>query len=88
MVHSYLWSGYQCQNITTNVIWVRYFGRLHLGSIRGAATVFMVIGSAFGTIPFGLSYDLTGDYQAVFIVMAVATILGMIMALFIKKPVK
>ena len=76
------------QNVTTNVIWVRYFGRLHLGSIRGAATVFMVIGSAFGTIPFGLSYDLTGDYQAVFIVMAVATILGMIMALFIKKPVK
>ena len=23
------------QNVTTNVIWVRYFGRLHLGSIRG-----------------------------------------------------
>ncbi|PKM49420.1 MAG: MFS transporter [Firmicutes bacterium HGW-Firmicutes-7] len=76
------------QNVTTSVIWVKYFGRLHLGSIRGAATVFTVVGSAFGTIPFGLSYDLTGGYSAVFIAMSVAAMLGMIMTLSIRKPIK
>jgi len=76
------------QSITLNVIWVKYFGRKHLGSIRGAATVFMVIGSALGPLPFGLSYDLTGNYNAVFIAMAISTILGMVMALSIKKPIK
>ena len=76
------------QNITLNVIWVRYFGRLHLGSIRGAATVFSVIGSAFGTVPFGLSYDMTGSYANAFIGMAIATCIGMVMALSIKKPKK
>lgn len=76
------------QTVTINVIWVKYFGRLYLGSIRGAATVFMVIGSAFGTIPFGLSYDLTGKYSSVFIAMSIVTMLGMIMALSIKKPIK
>ena len=74
------------QSVTLNVIWVRYFGRLHLGAIRGAATVFIVIGSAFGTVPFGLSYDLTGGYSSAFIGMAIVTSIGMVMALSIQKP--
>jgi len=76
------------QGVTLRVIWVKYFGRKHLGSIKGATTVFMVIGSALGPLPFGLSYDLTGGYGAVFIIMAVATLCGMIMALSIQRPVK
>lgn len=74
------------QSVTLNVIWVRYFGRLHLGAIRGASTVFVVIGSAFGTVPFGLSFDITGSYSNAFIAMAIATTLGMILSLSIKKP--
>lgn len=76
------------QNVTLNVIWVKYFGRLHLGSIRGAATVFMVIGSAFGTVPFGLSYDLTGSYFFVFLAMAGLAAMGILLSLSIRKPVK
>lgn len=74
------------QNLTLNIIWVKYFGRKYLGSIRGAATVFGVLGSAFGTIPFGLSYDLTGSYVAVFTVMAIITFAALGMALSIKRP--
>lgn len=74
------------QSVTLNVIWVRYFGRLHLGEIRGAATVFVVVGSAFGTVPFGASFDLTGSYTSAFIGMAIATTIGMVMALSIRKP--
>ncbi|WP_175438386.1 MFS transporter [Fusibacter sp. 3D3] len=76
------------QNLTINVIWVKYFGRLHLGSIRGAATVFTVVGSAFGTIPFGLSFDLTGGYVPAFIAMACLSIMGAMMSIFIRKPSK
>ena len=76
------------QNVTINVIWVKYFGRLHLGSIRGAATVFMVIGSAFGTVPFGLSYDMTGSYSPVFFAMAVLAFVGTVLSLSIRKPTK
>lgn len=76
------------QNVTLNVIWGKYFGRLHLGSIRGAATVFMVIGSAFGTVPFGLSYDLTGSYNAVFVGMAIIAFTGTVLSLSIRKPKK
>ena len=76
------------QSVTISVIWPRYFGRKYLGSIRGAATIFMVIGSALGPIPFGLSYDLTGGYRAVLIVMMVITVLSMAMAVSIQKPIK
>jgi len=76
------------QNITLNVVWVKYFGRLHLGAIRGAATVFGVVGSAFGTVPFGLAYDQTGSYSLAFISMAIFSGLGMILALSIRKPNK
>jgi len=76
------------QNVTINVIWPRYFGRKYLGSIRGAATVFMVLGSALGPIPFGLSYDLTGGYNMVFIAMIVIVLLSLMMAISIRKPKK
>lgn len=76
------------QSVTTNVIWPRYFGRKYLGSIRGAATVFMVIGSALGPLPFGLSYDLTGTYQYAIIGMAIATLSCLSMSLSIHKPNK
>lgn len=74
------------QSVTTNVIWPRYFGRKYLGSIRGAATVFMVIGSALGPLPFGLSFDLSGSYQFAIIGMAVVTLSCLSMSLSIRKP--
>lgn len=76
------------QNVTINLIWVRYFGRLHLGAIKGAATVFGVLGSALGTVPFGLSFDLTNSYNAAFIAMTGITTLAIFLAFSIKKPVR
>ncbi len=76
------------QNVTLNVIWVKYFGRNHIGSIRGAASVFMVVGSALGPFPFGLSYDITGDYNTAFIAMAIISAFSILMSLSIRKPIK
>lgn len=71
--------------LALNVAWPNYFGRFYLGSIRGAATVFMVIGSALGPLPFGISYDLTGDYQAVIIGMMIYTGLVYLFSLTLKN---
>jgi len=76
------------QSLTTNVVWPNYFGRKHLGSIRGAATVFMVLGSALGPLPFGISYDLTGSYGIAITGMIIFTSIALLLSLFIKKPVK
>ncbi len=71
--------------LSLNVSWPYYFGRYHLGSIRGAATVFMVIGSALGPLPFGLSYDLTGGYTFVIFGMIIFTSLIFFMTLSVRK---
>ena len=76
------------QTISLNVIWVQYFGRKYLGSIRGAATVFAVFGSAFGPVPFGMSFDVAGTYVPAFVIMSIATICALVLAWFIKQPLK
>ncbi len=76
------------QSLTTNVIWPNYFGRKHLGSIRGAATVFMVIGSALGPLPFGIAFDNTGSYSIAIIGMIIFTAIALLLSLFITEPQK
>lgn len=47
---------------TTSVIWPNYYGRSHLGSIRGLVTTIMVASAALGPWPFGVLFDLTNSY--------------------------
>lgn len=75
-------------NVLMSTVWVRYFGRLHLGSIRGAAIVFGVVGSALGPLPFAIAYDLIGNYRLILIVMALVTLSGVMMSRQIERPVK
>ncbi len=75
-------------SVTLNTLWPNFFGRQYLGSIRGATTVFMVIGSALGPLPFGIVFDQFGSFVPVILGMMVMTALAMIFALFIRKPIK
>ncbi len=47
----------------SNTVWVRYFGRAHLGRIRGNVAMAMVAGSSAGPFIMGATYDLFGSYQ-------------------------
>ena len=76
------------QGVALGVIWPNYYGRQYLGSIRGAATVFMVLGSALGPLPFGIGFDLTGGYTHVIVIMMIYTLICAVLSLFINKPVK
>ncbi len=76
--------------MTTNVvIWPNYFGRTHLGAIRGAVTTAMVAFAALGPFPFGVLFDVGGSYTLavlVFLAMPVACGAAAYMAVPPRKP--
>lgn len=76
------------ERITLNIIWPDYFGRKHLGSIKGVAMTMMVIGSAFGPLPFGIGYDLFQSYHEILLITLAFPTFGFIASLLAKKPEK
>ncbi|MEM9365860.1 MAG: MFS transporter [Planctomycetota bacterium] len=46
------------------VVWVKFYGRMHLGSIRGAVWCVTVAGSGCGPLIMGTLKDATGHYEA------------------------
>ena len=64
-----------------NTVWVRYYGRAHLGKIRGSIMTATVAGSGVGPFLMGFNYDRLGNYQlslwvffAMLVVLAIATL--------------
>lgn len=76
------------ERIALNYVWPSFFGRASLGSIKGTATTVMVLGSAFGPLPFGFAYDYFHGYTEILIFSLIFPIAGMICALLAKKPEK
>lgn len=74
------------ERIVLNVIWPNFYGRKYIGSIKGLAMSVMVIGSAFGPLPFGISYDFFGGYNEIIFIMMLFPALGAIAAFIAKKP--
>ena len=67
-------------------VWARYFGRLHIGSIRGATMIGTVGGTALGTYVLGLGYDLTGTYDTSLYALLALPILIAIASFIVKRP--
>lgn len=74
------------ERIALNIVWPNYFGRMHLGSIKGLAQTVMVIGSALGPLPFGVFYDLFGGYQEAIVVILIFPVAATVLALLSPKP--
>ncbi len=72
--------------INSGVIWPSYYGRKYLGSIRGMAMTAMVVGSAFGPLPFGFAYDLFNGYREILLFSMLFPILGIVAALMSPPP--
>jgi MFS family permease len=68
------------------VVWAKYFGRLHLGSIRGAVMIGVVGGTALGPYPLGLSLDTLGSYAPALTGLLVLPVGIGLAALLIKRP--
>jgi MFS family permease len=74
--------------ICFGIIWPNYFGRKHIGSIKGVAMTSMVIGSALGPLPFGIAYDYFGGYMEIMLLMAVFPLLAIISSMISPPPSK
>jgi MFS family permease len=73
--------------ISMGIILANYYGRKHLGSIKGISMTVMVIGSAFGPLPFAIAYDWFGGYTEIIWLMMIFPLLGSL-ASFASPPPK
>ena len=56
--------------------WARYFGRRHIGAIRGIGNPVTILFTGLGPIMVGLWFDLSGAYQAPFIAIIASYLAG------------
>ncbi len=63
-----------------------YFGRRHIGAIKGFATTLNVAGTAIGPLLFAIGRDLTGTYAGVLIASAAVPTLLAAVSLRIRPP--
>lgn len=72
--------------VAADVAWPLYFGRRHLGSIRGFGYSMGIAGAALGPIPFGLAYDLLGGYNPAILGLLILPVIGTVAVLLAREP--
>ncbi|HJM75263.1 MAG TPA: MFS transporter [Dehalococcoidia bacterium] len=70
------------QRIVHGVTWAYYYGRVGLGRVHGSAMMVTITGAAIGPFPLALFHDLTGDYNAGIIAMALLPVLSIAAVVF------
>lgn len=68
------------------VIWGTYFGRRHLGAVRGVAMPPALAITATGPLAVALYFDITGNYYGALGTVAVLALVGAIVILFATQP--
>ncbi len=66
--------------------WAKYFGRRHIGAIRGIGNPVAILFSGLGPILVGLWFDLAGSYQPAFYAIIGAFFLGAILVALSRGP--
>ena len=70
------------------VIWASYFGRRHLGAVRGVALPFSLILGAGGPLAVQLYFDRVGNYDGAFLAVAVSWALATGLILTVRRPAR
>ena len=87
IVYGALFGAVAAANMTFfGYMWVRYFGRRHLGSIQGAGQMVGVVGASVGPLPLGIAFDLTGSYAETLLMLAVLPMICAAAVLFLRQP--
>lgn len=55
--------------LLSEVVWADFFGRRHLGSIRGVTMMFQLAGNASGSLIAAFMFDISGSYDGAFIMI-------------------
>jgi len=67
-------------------LWARYFGRAHIGSIRGITQPIRILGTAVAPVLVGLLFDITDTYRPGFVLVIGALLLGAILVFLSREP--
>ena len=67
-------------------LWARYFGRAHIGSIRGITQPVRILGTAVAPVLVGLLFDVTDTYRPGFVLVIGALLLGAILVFLSREP--
>ena len=73
-------------HLLVRLAWADYYGREHLGTIRGFTISAQIGGQAVGPVLAGFMFDATGSYQIALLVFTGAASLAGIMVLFATPP--
>ena len=73
-------------HLLVRLAWADYYGREHLGTIRGFTMSAQIGGQAAGPVLAGFMFDATGSYQMPFLVFTGTATLAAILALFATPP--
>ena len=68
------------------IIWASFFGRRHLGAVRGIAMPFQLVFSASGPFIVSLYYDRFESYNGVFVALALASLAATVLVLIAPEP--
>ena len=66
--------------------WADYYGRIHLGAIRGITLPAQIGGQAIGPVVSGFMFDASGDYRVPFVIFAAAVALSALLVLAAVPP--
>jgi MFS family permease len=83
---SVIGSGVGGLHLLLRLAWADYYGRQHLGTIRGITLPVQIGGQAVGPVAAGFVFDTTGSYQVVFLIFAGVVTLGSILVLAAVPP--
>ena len=67
-------------------LWARYFGREHLGKIRGSIFTAQVAGSSLGPFVMGYLFDLTGSYTPSLTLFIIIYAIFVVLTPFARRP--
>ena len=74
--------------VLQELIWANYFGRLSLGTVRGAGILVTHAFGAAGAPFFGFIHDATGSYTPSFVSFVCALALSALLSLIVRPPRK
>jgi sugar phosphate permease len=67
-------------------LWARYFGRAHIGAIRGVGYPITIVGTGIAPVLVGLSFDVSLTYQPAFLVIIGAYLSGAALVWISREP--
>ena len=73
-------------HLLLRLTWADYYGRLHLGSIRGLTLPAQIGGQAMGPIIAGFMFDSTGGYETPFTIFGLIVAFAAVMVLTATPP--